>query len=178
MTAEKTTVREEMQIKKFSSLAGTEGFEQFSPLDIDISEFKDVKNCLPSDGQLDGHMAAQLANQFLRAADRCSEILSQLIWWVQKTKADKKQAYSKAFLRAKESARMSDNVAKHKAEVDEEYLVACQAEIDAETVKERFRLKHQTFLKAFHLMKDRVKDEQQHALASGFSEATGEVSWK
>lgn len=176
--SEKTTVREEMQLEKLAPLAGAEDLEQFSPLDIDISEFKDVKNCLPEDGQLDGHMAAQLASQFLRAADRCSEILGQLTWWVQKTKADKKQAYSKAFLRAKDSGRISDNVAKHRAEVDEEYLETCQAEIDAETVKERFRLKHQTFLKAFHLMKDRMKDEQQHMMASGFSEATGEVDWK
>ena len=37
--------------------------------------------------------------------------------------------------------------------------------------------KHQTFLKAHHYMKDRMKDEQQHMLAAGFSETTGKGSW-
>lgn len=124
-----------------------------NPLDIDITEFQEVKDTLPSDTQLDMGLAISLAAEYLRAADRCNEILSNLTWWDQRTKADKKKAYSLAWLRARENCK-TDAQARHLAESDEEYLVACQKEIDAATAKEYFTRKHQTFLKAHHYMKE------------------------
>lgn len=161
---------------------------EISPLDIDVAEFQEVRETLPRDTQLDMGLAISLAADYLRAADRCNEILSNLTWWDQKAKAEKKKAYSLAWLRAKENAgggRITDNMAKHLAENDSEYLEACQKEIDAATAKEYFSRKHQTFLKAHHYMKDRIKSEQFHmSHTSGWSEGadakderSGEVDW-
>jgi hypothetical protein len=156
---------------------------QISPLDINISEFREVKDSLPRDTNIDIGTAICLASDYLRAADRCNEILSNLIWWDQKTKAEKKKTYSLAWLRAKENGAKTDTTARHIAESDEEYLLACQKEIDATTAREYFERKHQTFLKAHHFMKDRVKSEQSHmGHTGGWSESidakkNGEVDW-
>ena len=158
---------------------------QISPLDIEITEFQEVKDSLPRDTQLDMGIAIGLAADYLRAADRCNEILSNLTWWEQKAKQEKKKTYSLAWLRAREGAAKTDTAARHMAESDTEYLEACQHEMDAATAKEYFERKHQTFLKAHHYMKDRIKSEQFHmSHASGWSESvdaetkkTGEVDW-
>lgn len=182
-----TTVRNQLALEEFNP--SEVDVTQISPLDIDITEFQEVKDTLPRGTQLDIGLAIGLAADYLRAADRCNEILSNLTWWDQKAKAEKKKAYSLAWLRAKENAggaRITDNMAKHLAENDSEYLDACQKEIDAATAREYFTRKHQTFLKAHHYMKDRIKSEQFHmSHSSGWSESrdsqhdrsSGEVSW-
>jgi len=156
---------------------------QVSPLDIDITEFQEVKESLPRSLQIDMGTAISLASDYLRAADRCNEILSNLTWWDQKAKAEKKKAYSLAWLRAKENGAKTDTTARHIAESDDEYLAACEKEIDTATAREYFERKHQTFLKAHHFMKDRIKSEHsQLSHSSGWSETidaknTGERSW-
>ena len=170
------TVRDQLDLEKWDPR--NDNLEDINPLDIDISEFEDVKDSLPEDGQLSIAIATGLAAQYLRAADRCSEILSMLTWWEQRAKSEKKRIYSLAWLRARENGARTDTMAKHMAEADDEYRVACEAETNAITVREHFRVKHQTFLKAHHYMKDRMKEEQQHMYASGFSETHGEGSWE
>ena len=64
---ERLTVRKQMDL------------ENFNPLDIEIEEFKDLTNSMPRDANIDAANAERLASMFLRAADRCSEILSTLI---------------------------------------------------------------------------------------------------
>lgn len=176
------TVREQLALEVFNP--SESDITQMSPLDIDIAEFREVKDSLPRDTNVDVGTAINLASDYLRAADRCNEILSNLIWWDQKAKAEKKKAYSLAWLRAKENGAKTDSTARHIAESDEGYLVASQKEIDANTVREYFERKHQTFLKAHHFMKDRIKSEQSHMNhASGWSEGidakkkNGEVDW-
>lgn len=177
------TVRDQLELDTFRPSG--QDITQVNPLDIDISEFDDVKDSLPSNTQLDIGIAVGLAANYLRAADRCGEILSSLTWWEQRAKNDKKKIFSKAWLRARENGARTDSMAKHTAENDEEYIEACNAEIDAMTVREHFVRKHQAFLKAHHYMKDRIKSEQFHMNnASGFSETVdsegaknGEVDW-
>ncbi len=153
---------------------------EFDPMNIDVSEFDDLHKTIPSDGNIDINLASMLASQFLRAADRISEILSTLTWHEQKTKDEKKRAFANAFVRIKsDNTKITDTLAKCKAELDDEYLICCNRAAEAEAVRLHFKIKHETFLKGHHLMKDILKGEKNLLNASGFSETTnwGEGKW-
>lgn len=161
------------------------GVDTFDPMNIDISEFNGLAESIPADGSVDMAVAPQLAAQFLRAADRCSTILSTLVWHEQQAKDEKKRAFSRAVILAKESnTKMTDSIAKHKAEIDTNYIIACEKSIQIESVKTYFKNKHESLLRAHHLMKDILRGEQRHLKASGISERnwdsekkTGEGEW-
>lgn len=171
-------VRDQLALEKFEDISQV--IE--NPLSIDISELENIKDSLPLDTQLDISIATGLASKYLRSADRCGEILASLTYWEQTAINEKKKAYSKAWLNARENGAKTDAMAKHKAETDEDYIEACKKEINVITAKEFFSKKHQIYIKSHFLMKDRVKTEHDHMKASGFPEGAGflengEKSW-
>jgi len=169
MTDKLITVREKLGLKDFNA-------ESFDPMNIEISEIKLLYESMPRDGNVDVHIARKLALQYLRAADRCSEILATLTLWEQTAEDRKKQTFSLAFLNAKEGdKKVTDLTAKHMAECNKEYLGCCKVAREAKTVRKRFEDMHDHFIKGHHLMKDRIKGEEQLQKISNFQ--YGEGSW-
>lgn len=147
--------------------------DQFDPMDIDISEFKELSKELPKDMSLDLAMAEQLASTYLRAADRCSDINSTLIWYVSKLELDKNTTRQKLYLTAKDSGHKTVEEKKAFAESHPDYTDLEEKLIKAKAVKKWFEDKHKWFLESHRFMKAKLKSESQHMLSSGFSEIAG-----
>lgn len=153
----------------------------FDPNNIDTTEIKKLSDQIPKDTNIDLAIAEKLAAVFLRTADRCSEILAKLFWYEHKKKADKQAAFSKAVLRAKEqNGRLPVSLAEHSARCDSEYMLANDEALAAEAIRRWFEGKHDSFLKAHQLMKERLRSEVKHQQASGFNTSGdyGEGDWK
>ena len=72
--------------------------EEFDPLAIDISEFDSLARSMPRDANFDIAIAETLAVQYLRAADRCSEILSMLMWYEERAKVGRNTVKQRLYL--------------------------------------------------------------------------------
>jgi hypothetical protein len=146
--------------------------DDFDPMTIDISEFKKLSEELPKDSSLSLEVAEYLAVVYLRAADRCSEIHSALIWYTQKAKLDKNTTRQKLFLLAKDEGHKTMDDKRAYAESHPDYVEASERLVKAETVKRWFEDKHSWFLKSHQYMKDRMKAESSLQNSSGFSEVS------
>jgi len=164
-----------------------EELEKFDPSNIDLTEFKNIASKIPKDSSIPLQVAENLAMVFLRAADRCSEILSHLTWVEQKCKSDKVAEFSKAVLKAKEEEpRMAVSLAEHKAKCNSNYLEAVDRCLKAEAARRWFDGKYEIFLKTHQMMKERLRSETKHQYSSGFNESSGhentmkfgETDWK
>ena len=147
--------------------------ETFSPMDIDISEFQELSKELPVDTNLDAAIAEHLAVTFLRAADRCAEIHSTLLWYVQKLKLDRNTMRQRLYLLAKDSGHKTIDDKCAYAESHPDYISICDKLVCGETVKKWFEDKHKWFLESHRFMKAKLKSESEHMLSSGFSETSG-----
>lgn len=147
--------------------------EQYDPMNIDISEFKKMSELMPKDGNIDLANAEVLAAMYLKAADRCSEIMSALIWRTQKAKLEKNTTRQKLYLLAKDEGHKTIDDKKAYAESHPEYVAASDALTNLEAVKKWFEEKHKWFLESHRYMKAKLKAEHQHLAASGFSETSG-----
>jgi len=147
--------------------------DTFDPMTIDVSEFAKLSNELPKDTNLDLAVAEQLAVLYLRAADRCSEIHSSLLWFTQKAKLEKNTIRQKLYLLAKDEGFKTVEDKKAYAESHPEYVKISEVLVKAETVKKWFEDKHKWFLKTHQYMKEKLRAEQQHMMSSGFSETSG-----
>ena len=63
---------------KAITIRDTFNIVDFDIMNIDVSEFEELSKSFPKDTNIDIGIAETLAQQYLRAADRCSEILSSL----------------------------------------------------------------------------------------------------
>lgn len=155
--------------------------ENINSLDIVIEEFQDIIKAMPETANLDLSTAEVLAQKYLRAADRCSEILSSLTLKEARCKSNKEKIRSILFLKAKEFGYSTAKDKEAFSTSHEEYLNAESEYQNSKVATAFFEHKHKWFLSAHHLMKDRLKGEQRHQKASGFSETTGkkigEVEW-
>ena len=147
--------------------------DTFDPMNIDISEFQNLSKELPKDNSLDLAMAEHLAVVYLRAADRCSEINSSLIWYTQKLKLDRNTIRQKLYLLSKDEGHKTIEDKKAYAESHPDYVDLGDRLVRAETVKRWFEDKHKWFLESHRFMKAKLKSESQHMLSSGFSEISG-----
>jgi hypothetical protein len=167
------------------SLKDKMSLDNFDPMAIDISEFVELSEKLPQDTNIDLVIAEQLAVLFLRAADRCSEIHSSLIWFTQKVKLDKNTIRQKLYLFAKDEGFKTVEDRKAYAESHDDYVSISETLVKADAVRNWFEDKHKWFLKTHQYMKEKLRAEQQHLSASGFSETSGvnkdgkfgEISW-
>lgn len=160
-------VEQTMTIRESMSL------DTFDPMDIDISEFQTLSKELPVDTNLDMAIAERLAITYLRAADRCSEINSGLIWYITKLKQDKNTTRQKLYLLAKDEGHKTVEDKKAYAESHPDYVALGDKLVNAEAVRKWFEDKHKWFLETHRFMKAKLKSESQHMLSSGFSEVAG-----
>lgn len=159
--------------------------DNFDPLNIEVNEFKELANSMPKDANIDIPNAEKLASRFLRAADRCSEILSTLVLWEGKKKAELGKTKSTLFLAASSEGHRTVKDREAYAESHDDYIAASEEYLKALAMKKFFELKQKWFVEAHHLMKQRLRGEYKHQKASGFSETAGqdeqpwgEKSWK
>lgn len=148
--------------------------ENFDPLAIDISEFEELMNEMPRDANIDLSIAENLAQKYLRAADRCSEILSTLIWFEGNVKAKKNAIRSRLFLQAKDEGYKTVEERKAYAESHDTFVEADTLVVTAFASRRNFEMKHEFFLKSHQFMKDKLKSELNHQKSSGFSETAGQ----
>jgi hypothetical protein len=146
----------------------------FDPLGIDISEFEELAEEYPKDANIDLAIAESLAQKYLRAADRCSEILSTLIWYEGNVKAQKNAIKNRLFLVAKDEGYKTVEERKAYAESHDSYLEIDIKSVSAFAVRKNFEMKLEFFLKSHQFMKDKLKAEVKHQQASGFSETAGQ----
>ena len=147
--------------------------DTFNPMDIDISEFKKMSELMPKDGNIDLANAEILASMYLRAADRCSEIVSALIWKTQQAKTEKNTTRQKLYLLSVDHGHKTIDDRKAYAESHPEFIEASNVLTNVETVKKWFEDKHKWFLESHKYMKIKLRSEQQHFNSSGFSETSG-----
>lgn len=146
----------------------------FDPLSIDISEFEELAREYPKDANIDLAIAENLAQKYLRAADRCSEILSTLIWFEGNIKAQKSAIRNRLFLVAKDEGYKTVEERKAYAESHESFLEIDIKSVSAYAARKNFEMKLEFFLKSHQFMKDKLKSELRHQQASGFSETAGQ----
>lgn len=153
--------------------------DNFNPLDIEIDEFKELADSMPRDANIDIPNASLLASRFLRAADRCSEILSTLILLEGKTKSRVNTIRNRLFLSAQREGHKTVKDKEAYAESHEDFVSAVNDYNEAYAVRKFFETKQKWFVDAHYLMRQRLKGEYNHQPASGFSEveANGEKSW-
>jgi len=147
--------------------------EGFDPLAIDISEFNELAQSMPRDANLDIPNADKLAAQYLRAADRCSEILSTLTLLEARTRGNKNTVRQRLFLAARDAGYKTVKEREAYSESHEDFINAENTYNEAYVAKKNFENRHDWFLKAHQYMKERLRGEYKHQRMSGFSETIG-----
>lgn len=147
--------------------------DSFDPMSIDMSEFSQLSDSMPRDANIDIAVAEKLAAQYLRAADRCSEILSTLVFYEQRARNSKNTTKARLYLTAKDAGH--ETVAERNAYVEshDDYLAALEIHARIQAVKTLFELKHESYLNGHRFMKDKFKSELRHLPSSGFPETAG-----
>ena len=147
--------------------------QNFDPMSIDISEFEDLIKSTPNDANIDLSIAENLAQKYLRAADRCSEILSTLMWYEGNINAQKNTIRNRLFLQAKDEGYKTVEERKAYAECHDSYVEISTASVTAYAARKNFEMKLEFFLKTHQFMKEKLKAELKHQQSAGFSETAG-----
>jgi hypothetical protein len=148
--------------------------DNFNPLDIEIGEFKELTDAMPRDANVDIAIAERLAARFLRAADRCSEILSTLILLEGRAKSNLNTIKNRLYLEASQEGHRTVKERQAYAESHDDFVAATNAYDEAYAVRKFFESKQKWFIDAHYLMKQRLREEYRHQTASGFSETAGQ----
>jgi hypothetical protein len=151
--------------------------DNFDPMAIDVSEFEELAKSMPRDANIDIYTAETLAAQYLRAADRCAEILSTLIWFEGRAKASKGAIRNRLYLESKDAGYKTVEERKAYAESADAYIDADNLLATAYAARKNFEMRHDFFLKSHQYMKERLRGEQKLQMSSGFSETAGGKSF-
>jgi len=153
--------------------------EKFDPMNIDTSEIKALSNALPQDGNIDTNNAEVMATKYLRGADICAELTAIALAYVQKTSSNMKMEYSQAALvrsedyfttknGGKKPAKITDKMRTLYAEMDEEYLAACQKHDEAMAFAKWVNGKYDSFNKMHYHCKQALSRGYDHERISGW----------
>jgi hypothetical protein len=156
--------------------------DDFDPLSIDITEFTALARSMPRDANLDIPNAEKLAAMYLRAADRCSEILSTLTLKEARARVHSNTTKHRLFLAARAQGHTTVRDREAYSESHQDFIDAESRYNEAYVVKKNFVHRHDWFLKAHQYMKERLRGEYKHQRSSGFSETAdsksyGEKQW-
>jgi len=156
-------------------LNGRDG--NFNPLDIDTSEIKELSEAMPKDGNIDINNAEVLATKYLRGADICSELLAIATSYVSKADTEKKKAYSyAALIKASTQNIKTDKSRSWFAEMDEDYIGACNKYSEALAFAKWISSKYDSFNKMHYLCKHILKRAYPHEQASSWNGTLDEES--
>lgn len=157
--------------------------DNFDPLSIDIAEFAALAQSMPRDANLDIPNAEKLAARYLRAADRCSEILSTLTLVEARAKVNRNTIKQRMFLAARDAGFTTVRDREAYAESHQDFIDAENRYSEVYVVKKNFENRHEWFLKAHQYMKERLRGEYRHQRSSGFQASIndekpyGEKQW-
>lgn len=151
--------------------------DNFNPLDIEIDEFKELTDSMPRDANIDIANAEKFASKYLRAADRCSEILSTLFLLEGRAKSNLNTTKNKLFLQASQEGYKTVKDKQAYAESHDDFIQATNKYDETYAVRKFFESKQKWFIDAHYLMKQRLREEYKHQNASGFSETSDDKPW-
>lgn len=144
--------------------------DNFSPMDIDLSEIKKLSDALPKDGNIDINNAEVLATKYLRGADLCSELAAIAIAYAQKTDTLKKKAFSEAALvKAIKAGVKTDKSKAWYAEMDEDYIEAANKHSEAAAFVKWINNKYDSFVKMHYLCKKVLDRGYAHEKAASWN---------
>ena len=144
--------------------------ESFDPLKIDTSEIKELSNAMPKDGNIDLNNAEVMATKYLRGADMCSELLAIATAYLSKTDTMKKKAYSyAAMVKASESNIKTDKSRAWFADMDKDYIEACNKHAEAMAFCKWLDGKMDSFSKMHYHCKKMLDRGYDHERMSSFS---------
>ena len=145
--------------------------DQFDPMTLEIGEIKELSNAMPRDGHIDINQAEVLATKYLRGADICSELLALATSHMAKTKDAKQKAYNYAFLVKSQTMKniKTDKMRVAYAELDDEYLAACEAFNKATAFLKWVELKYNIFNKVHYLCKKMLDREYTGEKSAGWN---------
>lgn len=143
---------------------------KFDPLTIDTSEIKELSNAMPKDGNIDLNNAEVLAVKYLRGADMCAELLAIATAHANRTKHLKEVSYSRAFLKSKDDKSVkTDKMRAALADIDEDYIYACNAYNEALAFRQWVDSKYKVFNTMHYMCKSMLQRGYEHERASGFN---------
>jgi len=142
--------------------------DNFDPLSIDIAEFTALAQSMPRDANLDIPNAEKLAAKYLRAADRCSEILSTLTLLEARARVHRNTTKQRLFLAARDVGHTTVRDREAFAESHQDFIDAEHGYNEIYVVKKNFENRHEWFLKAHQYMKERLRGEYRHQRSAGF----------
>ena len=146
---------------------GTSGFD---PLNLDTTEIRGLSESMPKDGNIDINNAEVLATKFLRGADICAELLAVATAYVAKMDALKKKAYSyAALIKASTNNIKTDKSRAWFAEMDDDYLAACNKYAEALAFAKWVSSKYDSFNKMHYMCKHILKRAYPHEQASSWN---------
>ena len=133
---------------------------EFDPMNINTHEVQEIASMLPKDGQIDINMAEILATKYLYAANLCTNIMGIFTAYVGKLETQKKKAYSRAALvKSKDAGIKTDKSRAWFAEMDDDYVNACNKCDDAKGFLKWASSMHESFLRSHYMCKDLLKRE-------------------
>jgi len=143
----------------------------FDPMALDTTEIRELSNAMPKDGNIDINNAEVLATKYLRGADLCGELMAIATAYVSRTKDAKQKAYNQAFLI---KSAMNKNIKTDKmrvafAELDEDYLKACEDYNKSIAFSKWVESKYSSFNKMHYLCKKILERAYSHEKAAGWN---------
>ena len=144
--------------------------DSFDPMTLDTSEIKELSDAMPKDGNIDLNNAEVLATKYLRGADLCSELLAVATAHAAKTDALKKKAYSyAAMVKANANNIKTDKSRAWFAEMDQDYIDACNKYAEAIAFVKWVDGKMDSFSKMHYLCKRMLERGYNHERASSWN---------
>jgi len=158
-------------MSKLCTLKETLQIDTFDPLTINTSDIQELSNAMPKDGNIDVNNAEVLATKYLRGSDLCGELIAMATAHVAKTDKEKKKAYNVAFLiKSQENKNLkTDKMRVAFAELDDDYLEACDEYNKAIAFKTWVDSKYSSFIKAHYMCKTIMKRGYDHERASSWN---------
>lgn len=144
---------------------------KFDPMTLDTTEIKELSNAMPKDGNIDINNAEVLATKYLRGADLCGELIAIATAYVSRTKDAKQKAYNQSFLikSATNKNIKTDKMRVAFAELDDDYLNACEDYNRAVAFSKWVESKYSSFTRAHYLCRSIVKRGQSNEQAAGWN---------
>ena len=145
--------------------------KNFDPMTLDTTEIQELSNAMPRDGNIDINNAEVLATKYLRGADLCGELIAIATAFVSRTKDEKQRAYNQGFLikSAENKNIKTDKMRVAFAELDEDYLNACENYNKAVAFSKWVESKYSSFNKMHYLCKKILERAYSHEKAAGLN---------
>lgn len=145
--------------------------KKFDPMTLDTTEIKELSNAMPKDGNIDINNAEVLATKYLRGADLCGELVAIATAYSSKTKDAKQRAYNQAFLvkSAGNNNIKTDKMRVAFAELDDDYLNACEEYNESIAFLKWVESKYSSFIKMHYMTRSIVKRGYEHEQAASWN---------